>query len=656
MKFDVVALAGPRVPLWPSAGVKALSNLCGEMGLSVGLFGGEDLTVRGVIPLPGTGGMVLVEDVQHRIHRIHARAIVRVTVPSEFPDPFPGWRSEALLPLRTAVQLREKSKIQWDPCTVVLGSGNPALRFASSLLESGAKEVLCVESNAQWGAKRFSGWEVEKRRFEMNGGKLIEAKPHSIMPKAAMLWEMRLQTSQGVRVLEVARVVSAGPFKETPGVLEYPPGSFLFEMEQSASSTYQADVEGWVLEEERGRWLAGKIIRSLLPDLRDLGERKDDLDRIFNRARGRLKRYYKHRTEPFTPSYQGKWIAVNDSKRIREFSGTPKQEQKDRLIASIECFEEIPCRACQVACPEDAIQIGKVPRPLDVSILTESKCQSCGICVSACPSNSVVLMKEEAEKSVSKLVLPWRGARPWQVGEFASLLNRRGETLVSARVTRVQKISEKDEVQQVEVEVPTHLIWEARGLKSAKIPEVEQDSNLIAVRRLEALQSGEAGVSRVEVTFNGEKRIVRDRRPISIALYENGQSRPEDTLLCTDGSCGLCQITVDGIKKLACKTEVHRGMVIKTPPKTIASPGNPDPSLVLCPCLGITQGQVLERISGGKLQSAEALLSVLHVGQGRCHGQICMGAFKRLLQAQGLEMDQWIDWRFPWSEWVLSHN
>jgi formate hydrogenlyase subunit 6/NADH:ubiquinone oxidoreductase subunit I len=658
LKFDVVALAGPRIPLWPSAGVKALSVLCGEMGLSVGLFGGEDLTVRGVIPLPGTGGMVLVEDVQHRIHRIHARAIVRVTAPSEFPDPFPGWRSEALLPLRTAIQLREKSKLQWDPCTVILGSGNPALRFGSALLESGAKEVLCIESNAQWGAKRFSGWEVEKRRFEMNGGKLIEAKPHSISPKAAMLWEMRLQTSQGVRVLEVARVVSAGPFRDTPGVLEYPPGSFLFEMEQTASAQYQIDVEGWVLEEERGRWLAGKIIRALLPDLRDLGERKDDLDRIFNRARGRLKRYYKHRFEPFTPSYQGKWIAVNDSKRIREFSGTPKEAQKERFIASIECFEEIPCRACQLACPEDAIQIGKVPRPTDIPVLTESKCQSCGICVSACPSNSVVLMKEEAEKSVSKLVLPWRGSRLWQVGEFASLLNRRGETLVSARITRVLKVSEKDEVQQVEVEVPTHLLWEARSLKPSKVPEVEQDSNLAAVRRLEALQSGEAGVSRVEVTFNGEKRIVRDRRPISIALYENGQSRPEDTLLCSDGSCGLCQIDVDGIKKLACKTEVHRGMVIKTPAKTIPAPGHPsqDASLVLCPCLGITQGQVLERISHGKLQSAEALLSVLHVGQGRCHGQICMGAFKRLLQAQGLEMDQWIDWRFPWSEWVLTHN
>ena len=57
-------------------------------------------------------------------------------------------------------------------------------------------------------------------------------------------------------------------------------------------------------------------------------------------------------------------------------------------------------------------------------------------------------------------LLPWRGARPWQVGEFGSLLNRRGETLVSARITRVLKVSEmrKNEVQQVEVEVPAHLI------------------------------------------------------------------------------------------------------------------------------------------------------------------------------------------------------
>jgi Fe-S-cluster-containing hydrogenase component 2 len=372
-----------------------------------------------------------------------------------------------------------------------------------------------------------------------------------------------------------------------------------------------------------------------------------------------------HRLDPFTPAYQGKWVAVNDSKRIREFSGTPKEEQKKRFIASIECFEEIPCRSCQIACPEEAIQIGRVPRPTDLPILDESKCLSCGICVSACPSSSVVMINEEAEKSVSKLVLPWRGARPWRVGDFASLLNRRGEVLGSARVTQVTEAPGISDVHQIEVEVPTHLVWEARALKHAKIPEVEQDPHLSAVRSLELLHSGQAGQqsSRVEITFNGEKRIVRDRIPVSVALFETGQSRPEDTLLCSDGSCGLCQITVDGVRKLACKTDVHRGMAIKTPVKTIPLPGSPGAAFlagnadaVLCPCLGITQDQVLERMSQGKLQSPEAVLSVLHVGQGKCHGQICMGAFKRLLDSQGLEMDQWIDWRFPWSEWVLTHN
>jgi ferredoxin len=660
-KFDVVVLGGPRVSNWPSAGVKALSVLCGEMGLTVGLFGGEDLSVRGVIPLSGTGGMVLIEDIQHRIHRIHARAIVKITNEPDFPDPFPGWRSEALIPLSTALELREKGRIRWEPCTVILGTGNPALRFGSSLLESGLKEVFCVETNPQWGAKRFAGWEVEKRRFEMAGGKLIEAKPVSILPKAALLWELRLQDAQGIRILEVGRVISAGPFDEHAGVREYPSGSSLFEMEQSAATTYQKNVEGWVLEEERGKWLAGKIIRTLVPDLRELGEKRETLDAIFNRARGRLKRYSRHRSEPFTPAYQGKWIAVADSKRIKSFSGVPQVEQKKRIVASVECFEEIPCRACQTACPEEAILIGRVPRLADVPILTEDKCTACGICVSACPSSAIVMLQEEPEKSVSKLVLPWRGARPWRVGEFASLLNRRGETLGSARVIKASEIADvqtSGKVQQVEVEVPTHLVWEARGLKTMKLPAVEQDPVLSAAQNLESKDS------KVEISFNNERRIVRDRINVSVALFETGQSRPEDVLLCSDGSCGLCQITVDGVKKLACKTEVHRGMAIKTPVKTIPVPGGPPSNMgsvapvetILCPCLGISQEQVLERMSQGKLQSPEAVLSVLHVGQGKCHGQICMGAFKRLLQAQGLEMDQWVDWRFPWSEWVLTHN
>ena len=49
-KFDVAITAGPRLADFPSVGVLALSKLCAEMGLTVGIFGGESMTVRGVIP------------------------------------------------------------------------------------------------------------------------------------------------------------------------------------------------------------------------------------------------------------------------------------------------------------------------------------------------------------------------------------------------------------------------------------------------------------------------------------------------------------------------------------------------------------------------------------------------------------------------------
>jgi ferredoxin len=661
-KFDVAILAGPRVVHWPSAGVRDLSRLCAEMGLTVGVFGGESVTVRGVIPLPGTGGIVLIEDVQKRIHRIHARAVVKVTQDSRLPDPFPGWRSQGLIPLSTAERLFTESRAQWDPATVILGTGNEALRFGSRVIESGVNEVYCVETSAQWGAKRFSGWEVERRRFESQGGKIIEARPVSLMPKAALLWEIRLQDAQGVRVIEVGRVVSAGPFLALGGVREHPPGSLLFELEQSARPRREDDVDGWVMEEERGKWLAGRIVKGLATDL---GDRKEDLERVFRRARGRLKRYITHREAPFTPAYQGKWLATADLKRIKAFKGVPQAEHRARLVASVECFEDIPCNICMTVCPTQAIEIGRVPRinerGVGDSLLTESKCISCGICVAACPSAAIPMVQERSEHSMSVLVLPWRGKRPWRVGEFAVAVNRRGESLGNVRVTALPEAGVMsprpgivpvggavsiNPVQLVQVELPTHLLWEARGLKRARAAATEDEKYMIAVER------SAASSEKVEISLNGEKRMVRDKISVSTALFEIGQSRPNDVLFCPDGSCGLCQLTVDGVRKLACMEKTHRGMAIRLGDEPAATQGES----ALCPCLGITVEQVALRLKQGNLQSPEAVLSVTHVGEGRCHGQLCGEAFRRALLNQGLDASQWTDWRFPWSEWVLSHS
>ncbi|MDR3607331.1 MAG: 4Fe-4S dicluster domain-containing protein [Oligoflexia bacterium] len=639
-EFDVVVAAAPGVTEWPSVGARVITSICAEAGLSVGAFGGDDLRVRGVIPLPGTGAVAIAEDVQGRIHRIHARAVVKLGPQPQSPDPFTGWQQPGLIPLSTAVRLFRETHVRWDPGVAILGSGNRALRFGCALLESGVPEVYCIEPNPQWGAKRFSGWEVERRRFEILGGKMIEATPVRLSLKSALRWEFRIQDSLGVRVLEVCRVVSAGPFGTRDEVREYPEGSFLFELTQSAGTTPDEDIEGWVMEEERARWLGAKIARALSSDLPS--EPREELDRVYRNARSRLKRYFRHREEPFNPVYEGKWIAPGDARAIREFSGAPRIAQKIRNVASIECFEQIPCRQCQIACPTDAIFLGRVPRDPESSILNEDACTACGLCLEACPSGVPLMIEEKDSLPTARLTLPWRGIPAWKPGEFAQLLNRRGENLGTVRV--VGESTSVGRPQLVQIEVPTHLAWEGRGLKRVRKENAEDEVYLAMVQR-----SSEGTGSKVEIAFNGEKRLVRDQIPVAAALFETGWNREGDALFCRDGSCGLCSISVDGDRKLACQTLTHRGMSIQT------SNVQSDPaSSVLCPCLGVTREEVEKRLLNGELGSVEAVISVSHVGEGRCHGRLCMDPFLRQLKASGIDTDSWIDWRFPWSDWSMQ--
>lgn len=659
-RFDVVLAAGPRVDLWPSVGVRTVSKLCAELGLSVAQFGGDSTTVRGILPLQNTGGLVLIEDSQNRLHRIHARSIIRITPESSLPDPFSGWYSQGLLPLSTAEKLLKDCLPLWEPLTAILGTGNKALRFGTTLLESGASpKVICVESFAQWKAKRFSGWEVDKRRFELAGGKIIEATPLQLINQQPFLWQLRLQDTQGIRVLEVGRVISAGPFRDLHGIREYPPGSLLFEMDQTAASAYTDDVEGWEYEEKGGKWLAAKIVKALLPDL---GDNRETVDRIYRKSRQDLKYLGRHQERPFTPSYQGKWTSAPDFQTIHAFGGVPKTLHFERPIASIECIEDIGCNRCETVCPTLAIQIGRKARSKN-SILNESACTACGLCVVECPSSAISLVHEKEQESFSVLTLPWHGVRPWKQGELATLINRRGENLGSARI-----IGETSalKVQQVTLQVPTHLIWEARGLKRSKItgPSDLPEGNLHSRYA--------TGLEKVEVTLNGNHRLVRDKVPLSTVLFEVGLNRPQDNLYCKDGSCGLCEIYVDSVKKKACQTRAHKGMVIEIPelgtvhspsplssappPVIPLSPVSEAPQDLLCPCLGITTQQVLERIQHGNLQSPEAILSITHVGEGKCHGLLCREAFKRVLSDQQIPVSQWIDWRFPWMDWTPAHN
>ncbi len=649
-RFDLAIVAGPRLPRWPTVGVRELSSLISKFGLETAWIGGDGLSPKGVIPTGNSGGLVLVEDAQGRTHRVQARAVVKWVLPDENPNPFEGATHPSVLLGATAMELVEGSAFHWNEPVAILGSGNRAIRFARTLLEYGCPEVSVIEPHAQWEGKRYAGWEVERRRFETIGGKWVEANPLSFKKIGSAIGEFRIQDARGIRLLEVARVVSFGPFGPTDPVREYPPGSLLFEIDQTSLAAREQDPEGWMLETERARYLAARIAKALVPDL---GASRDQVEGLLRRSRIRSKRYLRHFEEPFEFAYNGKWVAAPVMKSVLGFSGTPKRLHLERPTASIECFETIGCDLCERACPTQAIRLDRLrSRKTDEeprSILLEDACTACGLCLQACPNSTPVMLHEPEGRSMGRVFLSWREPdAPPQAGSQVTLLNRRGDSLGSGRVIGEQpvQLSEGESFSEivVEVEVPSHLVWEARAIRKPKAHASAVDQEFLRHSAKEFLPE------RVEITWNGERRFVRNSIPISTAFFENGFQRPNDRLLCKDGSCGLCLVEIDGLKQLACQTSVRKGMAIRSLRDEASSDD-------LCPCLGIQEASFMERVEQGNLQSVDAAFESTGLGSGRCHGQLCAGPAKRCLEKIGLDPDQvrnHVDWRFPWSDWRID--
>ncbi|HNA62912.1 MAG TPA: 4Fe-4S dicluster domain-containing protein, partial [Rhabdochlamydiaceae bacterium] len=488
--------------------------------------------------------------------------------------------------------------------------------------------------------KTNQAWEVEKRRFEILGGKIAFAKPVSLTPKSPLIWEFRIQDEKGVRIIEVARVISMGPFREDEGVREHPPGSFLFELAQTAKESPDQDIEGWNLEEVRGRRLGAKIVKVLAQNLSLSKESRDRVEKILQLSKRNLKRLENSKENPFQFCYEGKWISKGNRNFVQSFAGVPQKTHLFKSVASLECFDDIPCNLCEQACPDSAIKIQREvssDQVKTISFLNESKCTACGLCLVACPSRSALMIQETEDAGTAKLTFPKTSEQEWNKGDPVTLLNRRGESLGMGRVIG----NPVPQLPLVQLEVPSHIAWEARGFKAIKKP---ADADEVVPDFYDQIR---ANLEKAEIFLNGEKRLAREGISVSMALFEMGKARSGDALLCPDGSCQLCEVVIDGAKKLACKTPIHKGMSIKLEAAVDQE------QVYLCPCRKISAQTASDSLKPGR-QSPEAMLSVTGVGEGRCHGQLCMGSFRRLLESKGIPVDDWVDWRFPSSDWVIS--
>ena len=623
-QIDVAILAGPRLRLWPTQGVRVLSRHCSDAGLRVGWYGGAGMKVRGVLPNENGGAVVMVEDAQSRLHRVQAKAVVKISAELEFPLPFPGWYSPGLIPESTARRLLNEGSLNWQSVVVILGSGNRALRLGTELLEKNlSSRVVCLESVYN----QVQGWEVDLRRFERLGGKIAFGMPVGLEQKSPFTWSLKIQDPQGVRVIDAARVISVGPFVEDSGYREYPPGSLLVEWENTEAAQLQEDVEQVLLDEHRAVVLAASLIRGLADPS---AEFKSRWERQLWTSKQKLKELESLPARRFRWSYEGKWLSATSKAVLHAHEGVPKRLEAGKIKASIECVEAIGCRACEKSCPAEAIRIDREKK----TFLIEDACTGCGFCLQACPSQVPVMIEGDAASSFTHLIFPITEKPLPKKGDRVSLLSRRGEVLAQSRIV---DLFLDGSVPLFKVEVPSHLVWEARGILPLENVGAVQDSSEFYQER----------GTRVEIQIQGDVRRVREGQLTSVALFEIGMARPNDILMCGDGSCGLCQIEVDGIKKFACESTIHQGMNIRF---TRDHPSSSE----LCPCEGIETPAFQNRIAAVKPETLEALTQVIEVGQGRCHGLLCRKSWMCLAEQAGVQVDRYHDWRFPWGDWTIK--
>ncbi len=626
-QIDVAILSGPRLKQWPTQAARVLSRHCSDAGLKVGWYGGPGLQVRGVLPNETSGAVVMVEDAQKRLHRIQAKAVIKVIPELDFPLPFQGWYSPGLIPESTARKLLTQGTLNWQPVVVILGTGNRALKLGSEMLEKDlAPRVICIESVFD----QVQGWEVEKRRFEIKGGRIIFGKPVQLLQKSPFTWELKVQDLQGIRVIDTARVISVGPYEKDNGYREYPAGSFLIEWENSESSSLPEDMENILFDEHRAVVLASRIVKGLgqFP-----AEHKVQFEKQLWLSKQKLKEMESLPALRFRWGYDGKWINHESKQALENFGGTPKNLNAGKLVASIECIEQIGCRHCQKSCPTGAIQIDRVHN----QFLFEDLCSGCGFCLQACPSEVPIMIEGDANRDYTTLVFPYHDKPLLKKGDKVGLLSRKGELLVHSRIQDTFIEGSGEKVTLYKVEVPSHLVWEARSIVSVAVKSELEDS--------EGLYREQG--ARVEVQIQGSARRVKEGQNVSVSLFESGMARPNDILICEDGSCGLCQIEVDGVRKFACETTIHQGMSIRFT-------RDHAPSSELCPCQKITSEEVSAITSATNPDTLAAVAQISEVGHGKCHGLLCKKTWARLSEADGVPDVRFNDWRFPWVDWIFK--
>lgn len=133
----------------------------------------------------------------------------------------------------------------------------------------------------------------------------------------------------------------------------------------------------------------------------------------------------------------------------------------------VECGQGIPCNPCEKYCPAHAIHVGK-----EITNNPEAHldlCVGCGKCVVACPGMACFLINMNYSEVKAEIGMPYEYLPVPLEGSIVRGLDRNGEYVCDAEVTRVQKLKDADSTLLLKISVPKEYAGTVRAIDRKKV-------------------------------------------------------------------------------------------------------------------------------------------------------------------------------------------
>lgn len=136
---------------------------------------------------------------------------------------------------------------------------------------------------------------------------------------------------------------------------------------------------------------------------------------------------------------------------------------KEGPVAIIECFQEIPCNPCTIACKRGAITMSEDIN--DLPNLNEDRCNGCSLCISKCPGLAIMVVDYNYSENEALFKIPYEFTPLPKEGDLVQGLDRYGKFLTQAKVVKILNPKSFDKTPLVGVTVNKDYLYDFRNIR-----------------------------------------------------------------------------------------------------------------------------------------------------------------------------------------------